>query len=120
MTKQPQGQLAEYLNREMRERRLSQHALAQGAGVATSTINRILAGKPADPETLQGIALYLKIPPEYLYRLAGMLPQEEELRHEVVQLIEHLFAKLPQSDQEEILDIIRIKVERREREQGKP
>lgn len=103
--------LSEYLQRALQDKRLSQRAFAKYAGVASSTISRIIQGHPVDTETLQKIADYLKVPVENLYRLAGLLVDDVQYS-ETLKLVEHLFAKLPESDQQEVIDIIKLKIER--------
>ena len=87
------------------------------AGVANSTISRIMNGSPADPETLQKLADYLNLSVESIYRLAGILPEtKNHSREELKSVIEHLFGKLSPNDQAEILDIIRMKIERQKQQ----
>jgi len=103
--------LRDYLRSVLKERRLSNNALAKYASIAEGTVRRILAGKKPDPETLQKLAAFLNVPVDMLYRMSGILPDETK-RSESIRLIEHLFEKLPESDQAEIIDIIRLKLER--------
>jgi len=97
----------------MAERRLSQRAFALYIGVSHSTISRILDGKPAEPETLRKIAEYLRIPAGELFQLAGLMSDDDRRREGAKSLIEDLLARLPESDQQEVIDIIRMKLERR-------
>jgi transcriptional regulator with XRE-family HTH domain len=108
-------ELAIYLQGIMDDRRLSQRALAIYADVASSTISRIMRGMSAEPETLVKLANYLNVPVDTLYRKAGMLPTEEEHKQDIIRVIEHLLGRLPESDQQEILDLARIKVARIEK-----
>jgi len=111
-----QSTLADYLTKAMQERNLSIRAFAMYTGLAHSTIRQILDGKTPDHKTLQKIADYLVVPVETLYRLAGILPKEEEHRQEIIRVIEHLMARLPESDQQEVLQIVRMKVDRQNRQ----
>lgn len=106
------SELAKYLNGIMKERNLSVRAVAADAGLAHGTIQNILAGKPVDHKTVQKLASYLNMPVDVLYRMAGVLPPEEEQREEILRMIEYLMRKLPESDQQEILEIVRMKVSR--------
>lgn len=120
--------LPEFISNVLKERRLSQRALALHVGVSNGTISRLLRGKPADHETLRKLSEYLSTPLEDLYRMAGMLPPEPERneRQELIELILYLLGRLPEKDQAEIVtlivDIVRSKVERheRQREQTEP
>lgn len=98
----------------MDERHWSQRALATKADLAASTINRLLRGHPADPETLEKLAKLLNEPLDHLYRLAGILP-EQDRHQEIVRVIEHLVTRLPENDQQEILEIIRMKIDRQQK-----
>lgn len=104
--------LAQYINQVLIERNLSIRAFATYANLAHATVRRILAGEHVDNATLQKLADYLKLPIDTVYRMAGVLPTEEEHKRELVRVIEHLLARLPESDQEEILQIVRMKVDR--------
>ena len=106
--------LAELLNGVMAERNLSVRAFATYAGLAHTTVRHILEGRTPDHKTLQKLADYLNMPIDSLYRMAGILPEEHQ-RREVIRVIEHLIAKLPESDQQEILEIVRMKVARLEK-----
>jgi len=108
------SELATYLNGVLKDRNLSVRAFATYAGVSHGTIQNILAGKPVDHKTLQKLASYLSLPIDTLYRMAGILPEEAQ-RKEVIRVIEHLIAKLPETDQQEILEIVRMKVARLEK-----
>lgn len=112
------SELAKYLIGVMKERNLSVRAFAAQAKVAHGTIQNILAGKPVDHRTLQKLADYLSVPVDTLYRLAGILPTEEEHREETIRVIEYLMAKLPESDRQEILEIVRMKISRQEKHGG--
>ena len=110
--------LAKYLAGKLDERNLSVRAFAMYAKLSHTTIREILDGRIPDHKTLNKLASYLGEPIETLYRLATILPPDTGKRAEVIRLIELLFEKLPASDQQEIVDIVRMKVERREKEQN--
>lgn len=111
------NELVNYLQGVMDERHLSQRAFALYAKVASSTISRIMRGLPADHDTLAKLADYLDLPIDSLYRMAGILPPEDNQRTAAIRLIEHLFKQLPEDDQAEIIEIARLKIERRNKEQ---
>ena len=108
-------ELSQYLNQVLQERNLSIRAFATYANLAHATVRRILAGEQVDAATLNKIADYLKLPVDTVYRMAGVLPQEEERKQDIIRVIDHLVARLPESDQEEILQIIRMKVDRQQK-----
>ena len=109
--------LAEYLTNVLAERNLSVRGLAHNTGMTHDTMRRILAGEQVSYKTLNKIAAYLNLPTENVYRMAGILPEQTE-KEELIGLIVHLFAKLPMADQAEILDIIRLKLDRHLKEQA--
>jgi transcriptional regulator with XRE-family HTH domain len=110
--------LADYLTKQIRDRNLSVRAFALYVGVSHTAVGKILDGRIPDRKTFQKLADYLGEPVENLYRLAGVLPPDANKRDELIRLIEHLFPKLPEGDQQEIIEIIRMKVERHGKEQS--
>jgi transcriptional regulator with XRE-family HTH domain len=118
MSLREKTELIRYLDSYMAEHHLSQRALATQSGVASSTISRMMRGLPADAETYQKLADYLSLPLDSIYRMAGIFPAEESQREGIIRVIEHLAARLPESDQQEILAIIRMKIERQKKDQA--
>ena len=68
-------ELTEWINQILNERGWSVRELARRAGVEHSTVNSVLAEKH-DPglRFCNGIARAVKVPPERVFRLAGLLP----------------------------------------------
>ena len=62
------------------------------------------------------IANALELPPESIFRKAGLLPPNPDVDEEIEQIL-HEVEKLPKSDQEEVLAFIRMK--RNLRKKGK-
>jgi transcriptional regulator with XRE-family HTH domain len=80
--------------------------------VSQGAIAHIIAGRRnAGPEMCEGIARAFKLPPEKVFRLAGLLPpaRDENPSDEELQ---HLFDQLSVTEQEDILSWIRLKVEK--------
>lgn len=97
--------------------------LASGAGISTATASNLLrydVSNPAlmrpDPETLNAVAAWLGLPAETLYRLSTLLP-EESIPTRLLREIDHLFALLPDSDQQEIAMLVRLKAMRYSQDQ---
>lgn len=99
--------LVTFLNAVLTDRRLSQRALALYAGVASSTISRIMSGGEPDPDTLIKIAAYLDEPVQRLFRLAGWLP-EVDVATEMLEEIEYLMRDLPEESQRRLRDQARL------------
>lgn len=65
----------EWLSHQIYMRQWDQKMLAHMSGVTAAQISRIINGtRRPGPESLMGIAAALKMPPEELYRRAGLLP----------------------------------------------
>ncbi len=104
-----------WLANEMKKRGLSPADLARLSGKAPAVISRILNNErdPA-PETLTAIARALRLPPETVFRAAGLLPPvppDTEYQEEFL----YLLAQLPPEERQEILDLLRFKAERKSR-----
>ncbi len=100
----------EWLTNEMKKRGWSQAELARRANLSRSAVSYILRGtrKPG-PLTVQAIAVALDLPEDQVYERAGLL---NEVRYDSLFLgeVNHLLAQLPLSDQEEIVEIMRLKL----------
>jgi transcriptional regulator with XRE-family HTH domain len=109
---------AEWLNAELRNREWSQAELARRAGVSRAAISDIASGKhKIGKDVATGIARAFKMQPVTVFRAAGILPPEPEY----VPLLDEwnaVFYELTPDEQEELLDIARMKVNRRKT--GKP
>lgn len=67
--------LSNWLQAELHSRDWSQSELARVSGLHRAIISKIiLQGSDPTPETLEAIAKAFKIPPEQVYRIAGILP----------------------------------------------
>jgi len=104
--------LAEYLQSVLDERQLSIRALATYAKISHSTVRRVLAGEIVDYPTLQALADYLNLPVVTVYRMAGLMPEEEESVASVVLAeIENMLRELPEASQKKIRDMIKLEWE---------
>jgi transcriptional regulator with XRE-family HTH domain len=108
-------ELATWLNRELESRGWTQSDLARFSGVHRAVISKIILGgtKPT-PETMEAIARALKIPPEQVFRVAGLLPPAINVDEDMEKIL-HEASKLPKQDQEEVLAFIRMKNNLRKR-----
>jgi transcriptional regulator with XRE-family HTH domain len=103
--------LNEYLLARLKERGWSQNELAKRAGISHGTISNILSGNKGAGETsLKAIASAFHIPPEEIFRVAGILPQVPESTQQKEQLL-HLFSLLPEKEKADLLKYIQIKLE---------
>lgn len=106
-----------WLEVELRNRGWSRAELARRANLNQSSLSMIWSGqrKPGN-DLCEAIAHALGYPPETVYRAAGLLPPADEITEAVSQL-NHAYKQLSPRDQEEVLDIIRVKLERAKLEQ---
>lgn len=102
----------DWLNNELNKRGWTQSHLAQVAGLSRGTLSNITSGsRGIGQETCNAIARAFQIPPEIVYRAAGLLPPKND-RTQLIEELEDVLRKLPPEDQEEILQIARLKLER--------
>jgi transcriptional regulator with XRE-family HTH domain len=68
-------ELRDWLEAQLKERRLSQNALAKETGIGVATVNNIVKyGHTPGAGILNKLAEYFNVQPEFVYRLAGHLP----------------------------------------------
>ena len=67
---------AEWLNKAINDRGMTQTELARRSGISRQAINNYLSGRreTPEPEALINIARALRESPDTLYRVAGLLP----------------------------------------------
>lgn len=105
---------SEWLNEEMNKRGWSQSDLARAAGISRQAVSDYINQKRTTPtpEALTAIAHGLKIPIETAFRAAGLLPTPPEWNPTQAEW-EDIFGKLSLEDQEELLQIARLKLDRK-------
>lgn len=106
---------AQWLQDELNNRGWKPIELAKTAGVDSGLISRILnrERKPG-PETARGIARALKLPPEIVFRQAGLLPPEP-VATPLLEELSHRAALLSEEEQQFVIDYIDFILERRDR-----
>lgn len=98
-----------WLLAELDSRGISQSELSRMSGISRGTLSNIISGaRGRGPETLLAIARALRLPPEQVYRNAGMLPERPEINETQEKIVEEL-QDLNDQDQQEILAFIRMK-----------
>lgn len=106
---------AAWLLNEIRVHKLSQSELARAAGVTRAAISDVVNGRRAPGRVLvNGVARALSIPPEIVFRAAGILPPADEIDEEIEQIV-HNANKLNGQDREEVLAFIRMKINLRKK-----
>jgi len=109
---------ANWLLNEIRERGMSQSDLARAAGVTRTAISDIVNSRRNPGKNLaQGIARAFSIPPEQVFRVAGILPPSDGMDDEIERIV-HEANKLNGQDRAEVLAFIRMKINLREKRNG--
>lgn len=107
-----------WLQEELNKRDMSQADLSRASGLTTAGIAYLINGRRnAGEDAVNKIARALKLPPETVFRAAGLLPPVSEIDEMKAQLIE-LTANMSREEQREVLEYLRMKRRlREEREQ---
>jgi len=93
-----------WLTAQLESYQISQSELARKAKITQSAISLILSGdRRPGVEFCSAIARALRLPPEQVFRAAGLLPPVDE-RTALIQQIEHIVSELPPEEQQNILD----------------
>ena len=88
---------------EMNSRGWTNSELARRAGVVQSTISLTISGKSKPgPDLCSGIARALHIPPEIVFRHAGLLPPLPSPDGDYTELLSYM-RRLPQAQQADVL-----------------
>lgn len=98
-----------WLQNELDERDLSPADLARLTRKDPGIFSRILGRKRnPDPETLNAISKALRIPPEQVFRAAGLLPAVRDLDEDAERIVYESQDLTPQ-EKEEVLAFIHLK-----------
>jgi len=100
----------------MDKRGLNQSELARISNLSRQVISDYVTRKKLKPdkEALLKLAYGLKLPPETLFRAAGILPARPEINERTMEMNE-LYEQLSDDDQEEVNEFVRMKREIGER-----
>lgn len=102
---------SEWLMREIETRGISQAELAYKAGVSAATISHVLTGtRNAGPDLCVAIARALNYSPEYVFRIAGLLPPEEYAEAPGLMELVEIFRNATPEEQDELIEFARFKV----------
>ncbi len=95
--------IAEWLKEELQKRGMSQADLSRKSGISAGHITKVLNGdRGLGEQALKGIAEAFHVPPELVFRKAGLLPQISENDEAKEELI-FLFERLPDNEKRIIL-----------------
>lgn len=104
-----------WLDEILRERGWTDYRLSKEAGISHSVLSRARAGQSIGWDSAASIAMALSVRPEIVMAKIGLLPPPQDGRSISTDEIISLFSTLSNEDQEEILQIARLKVERKKR-----
>ena len=112
MSKSGNSQFIRWLDEELAQRQWNDNQLARHAGISHSVISRARSGSPPKWEACEALASALQIPPEVVFRKAGLLPPENDADLGLEEW-RHILSQLPEIDRYELLRIARLKLELR-------
>ncbi len=107
-----------WLDARLRDSDLTDYAFAKKAGIAHSVISRARSGHQGIGwDAGVSIAGALNLPPEVVLRKLELLPtsSHDPARSVLIDEMLHLFPGLSESDQEELLQLARLKLERQKK-----
>jgi transcriptional regulator with XRE-family HTH domain len=100
---------SEWLKNELESRGWKQADLVREANLDSAVISNIINGKRRSGEnTARAIAHAFKLPPETVFRAAGLLPPQSPETEFINQII-HLTSELPTQEQQDILEFIKLR-----------
>ena len=104
----------QWLQGELDKRNWSQNELAHEAGLTSGMISRVLGGQRPGLEVCKAIAVTFDIDLMIVLELAGHIPSRPGRENSVkVRTLLSKLSQLPESDHEEMLQIINMKIERK-------
>jgi transcriptional regulator with XRE-family HTH domain len=104
---------SDWLEQQLKIQGMKVSELARAAGIQPASLSRVLSGtRNAGPDICLGLAQALDVPPEEVFRRAGLLPPkpEEAMTREKA---DYLFSRLSDEDQETILAMMHAFLQRR-------
>lgn len=109
--------LRAWLSEELKQRQWSHRELARQSGLSNSLVSKTLSGK-MNPSIAfcYKVAQALEYPPEFVLKLAGILPPaspDSASNDSALQELIELAKRLPPEDQAEILEYVRFRYQRR-------
>jgi transcriptional regulator with XRE-family HTH domain len=104
-----------WLINELDKKKWKPADLSRIGNIDSGFLSKVLNGeRNPGPTFLDRVASALHYPPEFVFRMAGLLPPEREGNPEDKELL-HLFDRLNQGEKKEILEWVRFKVEKRKK-----
>lgn len=105
------SEFTQWLHDRIRESGKSQSELAYAGGISASQISRVLSGtREPGSDFCRAIARALDVPPEIVFRRAGLLPDNPNDPPDVKEAL-HLFRRLPVEKRRDFLAQMRAIIE---------
>lgn len=98
-----------WINSTLRERGWTQADLHRASGLSRATISKLASPErfTPNPETVTAIAKAFKLPPVFVYKQAGLIPQEKD-KSPTLEEANQLLDELPEEYQKQALALIRF------------
>lgn len=110
-------EFSEWLREKMGDMRPTE--LAQKAELDDGIISRALSGsRIPSPRSLEKIARVLKVPLDVIYDAAGMPVSHQKVKNPKQTELAHIAGELPESDIDDLIELARIRLRRKERANG--
>lgn len=107
----------DWLETERKERGWTIAEFARQAGIGQASLSRVLSGnRGIGPSLCTGIAHVLNVPPEYVFRKAGLLPPEPDDEKPSLREALYLFNQLDSEERGIILKMMRGAIREKRRE----
>ncbi len=106
--------LSTFIADQMRRQQLNNNTLAEAAGISEGAVRNLLKhgsipnAKDPDARTLRRVAEALNINPMLLYRLAGYLPSEPNVKSIRAEFVADVFDRLSVEKQEAVLGVLDV------------
>lgn len=108
--------IRDYLNSELNKRNWKAADLARCSGLDTGLISNIMNGnRNMGTASATAIAKALHVPPEQVFRKAGLLPEIPKNDERTEELL-FLYNSLPEREQENLISYVQIRVMMLDRE----
>ncbi len=105
----PPTKLAEWLQKNMDERNWGVRETARRAHVSHPTISDVLNGGAVSFDTCRALAKLFGVKVDFVLRLAGLLEPVQD-SSETIEEIVNMTMELPEDDQEEVLQFIKMRI----------
>ena len=108
-----------WLEEEIKERYWTYNELGRQAGLSSATISLVMTGRRnPGPDFCTGVAKALGLPPELVFRKAGILPPAQENDDDYWQELRHYLRQLSIRDRIRVIQMVRGWAAEAELEEG--